>query len=867
VRPPTEHVAKLSSDTTGYDTAVDFSLDRSASQRFRFIVSNGDLKAYNISTGAEVSIVFAFGKAYLYGSSFRSTVIGDRAIVLNRDIVTAKNTSTKAPDSTPQALVHVKSADYETSYTITLNGDNYSYKTPSSSATNARTALGTDVIATQLASLIPAQYTVTQYGSVLHIVTATGADFTISAADGLGGIALVAIKGTVQLFSDLPAKAKSGMIVEVTGSPESDVDNYFVQYDDTASASQGGVWKEVVKPGLLVSLDGTTLPHVLEYRGNILGSEPGQGTPKMPAISDGGATELSYGWDQYTDGTPISNPEVDHFASDHNFGFRLSAGAAGAAQTIRTKYDIDVTGLGSDTVTVNLWVEGVLRGTVGYVQSDGTPQEQQIEWTGAYAGGTIELKLSFGSGVGGSAGLTGIGNNPRGPSVKIISGLSSKLTFDTTYKYPAGSTFTVTLNATSFNYVIGATDQTGAQVATGVSALVDADAGFNSTNPSSGVVLMITSGGAKPTTSVSTNFSELTTFHSPNATLTPGGYVGKTIQNVTDGSSAVITSNTATTVVVAALTGGSDNKFQPGDNAAIYNDGDYFTFGPVDWKERAAGDDTSGPFPSFVGRTIDEVFFYQNRLGVTSKDSIVLSGSGDYYNLFRTTVTQLLASDMIDVRSAVRKVAGFNGAVEWTDGLYLASDQDVFRLSGTPTLTPTTVRLDFMGAYQSHPNVRPLALPGHLALASVKNGSTRIAFATIQPRVVDDPMLDFRDITEHVPTYLVGNPIALACDPKAQLIAVVTDGAARRSLYVCLYDINNGQFSQLSWSRWDFPLGTVVVGLNVLNGIIDFVLKRADGAYLESITLDPAKVIASDDVLWDGTYTLNGSFNLNARVN
>lgn len=872
VRPPTEHLAKLSSDVYGYDTAYDFTLDRSALQRFRFIVANGDVKAYNIDTGAVVPIFFPFGKSYLSGSSFRSTTIGDKIVLLNRAVATAKDTAKKSPDSTPQALIHVKAADYETLYTVTINDVVYSYKTPASSAPGSRSALGTDQIAAALYSRISSQLqglTVTQFGSVIHLEKSDGSDFAISCADGLGGIALSVIKGSVQLFSDLPLKGKSGMVVEVVGSPESDADNYFVQYDDSGSPEHAGVWKEVIKPGLLTGLTATTMPHVLEYQGSIFGDTVGQGSPKLPTLGTGGSTEIAHGFTSLNNVTGIDPDQPFDISTHNDFLLSIPAEFDGTQKTVRVMYDIDATGATDDTVEVRMFVGGVLRASLDHTAYINGPVvfNQTLEWTGSPAPGD-QIKLQIVYLLGATAATPTVltvhsAVNVDGPGVLLISNQSAKYTLDPAYKYPAGLTLTATLDGTPFAYAVGAADQTGAQVATGLAALIDADAGFIATSPASGVVLARTSGGAVPTAAVTHDFNELTTFHAPTLAMIPGDHVGSTIRNVTDSSSGIITANTATTVTVTALSGGADNKFQPGDSAAIFDTDDYFVLSPAVWSDRTAGDNTTAPFPEFVGRAIDEVFFYQNRLGFTSRDEIVLSAVGDYFNVFRTTVTQLLDSDVIDVRSSVRKVTGFNGAVEWSDGLYLASDQDVFRLSGSPALTPSSVRLDFMGQYQSHPNVRPLALPGRLVLASVKNDYTRVAFAALVTRA-DDTKLDFTDTTVHVPAYIAGNPIAMACDPKAQLLFVVTDGGARRSVYVCAYHIEDDRFVQLSWSRWDLPFGAIVVGIDVLNGIVGLVIKRTDGAYLEAMTLDPAEVVLPELILLDGTMRLDGTFYLDS---
>ena len=64
---------------------------------------------------------------------------------------------------------------------------------------------------------------------------------------------------------------------------------------------------------------------------------------------------------------------------------------------------------------------------------------------------------------------------------------------------------------------------------------------------------------------------------------------------------------------------------------------------------RAAGDDFTNPFPSFVDQTINDVFFFKNRLGFVTDTSVIFSEADNYFNFFRTTTQQLLDSAPIDV--------------------------------------------------------------------------------------------------------------------------------------------------------------------------------------------------------------------------
>src|SRR5690606_23981077 len=105
-------------------------------------------------------------------------------------------------------------------------------------------------------------FTITRIGSTLWIRRKDGGDFTITCDDSLGDNGMQCIKGRIQRFSELPARAVNGFVVEVTGDQTSSFDNYYVRYEADSSGGDG-VWKETVAGDEYDSLDKTTMPHAL----------------------------------------------------------------------------------------------------------------------------------------------------------------------------------------------------------------------------------------------------------------------------------------------------------------------------------------------------------------------------------------------------------------------------------------------------------------------------------------------------------------------------------------------------------------------------------------------------------------------------
>lgn len=128
-----------------------------------------------------------------------------------------------------------------------------------------RTLIAPDKIAEDLKAAIlangtlAAAYTVTRYGSTLHIVKTTG-DFTPYVADTLENTGLSLIKGSVQGAEQLPAQAPEGHRLLVTGDPTTNVDDYWMKFSS-------GKWDETIAPGLLQNLTPARMPWRLSSTG------------------------------------------------------------------------------------------------------------------------------------------------------------------------------------------------------------------------------------------------------------------------------------------------------------------------------------------------------------------------------------------------------------------------------------------------------------------------------------------------------------------------------------------------------------------------------------------------------------------------
>ena len=266
-RAPLEYVKKLMGATFTQEPAG-FFIDRDQANRFVALVADGQVRVFDIFTGAEKTVNNIGGAAsYLVcdnpETDLRSLTIADFTILLNRTKVTARGTAVAA--SRPkEALVFCRAGNYGRSYGITIKKGGTTiiggYTTPDGSSASHTSSIDTQNIAAQLrtnfnAAMTAAGFTVELIGSVLYI-THPSEDFTITAEDGQGGEALRAYKDSTQRFADLPRTGKEGFILRIAGDPTNSFDDYFVRFNGT-------VWEETLEPGANTQWDPATLPVAL----------------------------------------------------------------------------------------------------------------------------------------------------------------------------------------------------------------------------------------------------------------------------------------------------------------------------------------------------------------------------------------------------------------------------------------------------------------------------------------------------------------------------------------------------------------------------------------------------------------------------
>lgn len=263
-----------------------------------------------------------------------------------------------------------------------------------------------------------------------------------------------------------------------------------------------------------------------------------------------------------------------------------------------------------------------------------------------------------------------------------------------------------------------------------------------------------------------------------------------------------------------------------------------FTFAKLTWDNRLVGSDTSNPVPSFIDRPLNGIYFHRNRLGLIADENIIMSRSGEYFNFWAETVTAVLDTDPIDVATSHTKVSILNFVVPFNQSLLLFSDQTQFQLTGGDVLTPRTASCTVVTDFESSWTCPPVGLGNSLFFAVDRGNATGI-----REYFVDDTTIsnDAADVTAHVPSYVPARVFKMAASSNDNVLFCLSL-EERNAIYVYKMYWDSTEKVQSSWSKFVFPEGDIILQCDLITNTLYLVIQRADGIYLESMSIMEAAV-------------------------
>ena len=270
-------------------------------------------------------------------------------------------------------------------------------------------------------------------------------------------------------------------------------------------------------------------------------------------------------------------------------------------------------------------------------------------------------------------------------------------------------------------------------------------------------------------------------------------------------------------------------------------DGDTYTISGTTytlpkWGERIVGDLDSAPDPSFIGSTINNVFFFRNRLGFLAGDNVILSTVSDFFNFFPETVISVLDTEPIDVSASHTKVAILKHAVTMGEKLILFSEQTQFVLSSSAdNLTPSTANVLVQTEFESNAAAQPVG-SGSSIYFLTKKGS----FAGIREYIIagNQQIQDAANTTIHVPRLIPSGIFKMAVSNN-QDILVLLGTENPNKLYVNRWLYGEGFTKALNaWFTYTINSNRSILNIDFIGTDLIMVIEEANKVTLEKIPFE-----------------------------
>jgi hypothetical protein len=305
---------------------------------------------------------------------------------------------------------------------------------------------------------------------------------------------------------------------------------------------------------------------------------------------------------------------------------------------------------------------------------------------------------------------------------------------------------------------------------------------------------------------------------------------------------------------------GVTNSTMP--HALINNNDGTFTFQELAWTDRVCGDVDSNPNPTFIGRKINNLTYYKNRLGILSGENLVLTENASFFNYFATTSTQVLDTDPIDIAASGTQVNTLKNSVGFNESLLLFSDTAQYKLdSSGESISPTSAILNEVSSFEHDDKVTPVSAGKFAYFAQARTSGT-----AIREYFADDDTLtnDGMDITVSVGNLIPSNCYQIVSNTTEDTLIFLTSatgdtqtapfsGTASSTdadtMYIYKYFFDGGEKVQNAWSKWTFT-GAKIIGAMSLESFIYVVISEGTTTKLVKIDLRNLK----DATIGHGVY-------------
>lgn len=224
---------------------------------------------------------------------------------------------------------------------------------------------------------------------------------------------------------------------------------------------------------------------------------------------------------------------------------------------------------------------------------------------------------------------------------------------------------------------------------------------------------------------------------------------------------------------------------------------------------RVAGNEDNNPEPEFFSFGITGISAYQSRLILLSGSYVCMSRSADPTTFMRTTVTELLDDDPIEVSATSLSNAQFEYAIPYNKDLILfAQTQQAVIANNSTVLTPKSATIYPTTTTEISLACQPTVIARSLYYAYQRT-TDYYQVGEFLPSPYTDSQYSTQSTTEHIPLYATGICTAMSGSTASNLACFSSDSP---SVLINQFYWAGDERPLMAYHKWELPYSVVYNG-------------------------------------------------------
>ena len=227
-----------------------------------------------------------------------------------------------------------------------------------------------------------------------------------------------------------------------------------------------------------------------------------------------------------------------------------------------------------------------------------------------------------------------------------------------------------------------------------------------------------------------------------------------------------------------------------------------FTVRPFDYGVRDVGDEFTNPMPTFVGKRINKVLFFRNRLAFLAGENVITSRPGTLGtpNFFIETALTVSVADPVDISAASMFPSDLYDGLEINAGLLVFSTNQQFLLASDDTVfNPDTAKLRSIATFNYNEKMPPISLGTTVAYIDNSGKFSRFNEMANSAREGEPNIVE---VSKVVPTLLPKN-IDLITNSRENAVVLIGK-TGTDEVFGYRYFQSADKRVQAAWFKWKF---------------------------------------------------------------